>query len=95
MAVGSWVSPMQLAGLPLKLPDGSIGTTTIESKTNFFRTVREGYVETISAPLHLGKTTIVVDTHLRDADGRLVARVTQTQAVSALDEPTVGEVLGR
>jgi len=31
--------------------------------------------------LHAGRTTIVVDTELRDAAGRLVARTTQTQAV--------------
>lgn len=32
-------------------------------------------------PLHRGRTTIVVDTELHDDAGRLVARVTQTQAV--------------
>src|SRR5207245_363643 len=29
----------------LNLPSGASGTATIESKTNFFRAVREGYVE--------------------------------------------------
>jgi 1,4-dihydroxy-2-naphthoyl-CoA hydrolase len=65
----------------LNLPDGATGTATIESKTNFFAPVREGWVEAVSRPLHAGKTTIVVDTDLLDASGRRVARVTQTQAI--------------
>ena len=56
-------------------------TTTIESKTNFLRSVRSGTVEATARPLHVGRSFIVVDTELRDGDGRLVARVTQTQAV--------------
>ncbi|OLC23106.1 MAG: aromatic compound degradation protein PaaI [Actinobacteria bacterium 13_1_20CM_2_65_11] len=64
----------------LNLPAGA-GTATIESKTNFFRAVREGYVEAVSTPLHVGRTTIVVQTDLLDAQGRRVARVTQTQAI--------------
>ena len=64
----------------LNLPAGA-GTATIESKTNFFRAVREGYVEAVSTPLHVGRTTIVVQTDLLDARGKRVARVTQTQAV--------------
>jgi 1,4-dihydroxy-2-naphthoyl-CoA hydrolase len=65
----------------LNLAEDATGTATIESKTNFFGPVREGWVEAVSSPLHIGKTTIVVDTDLYDADGRRVARVTQTQAV--------------
>jgi 1,4-dihydroxy-2-naphthoyl-CoA hydrolase len=64
----------------LNLPAGA-GTATIESKTNFFRAVREGHVEAVSTPLHVGRTTIVVQTDLLDGKGRRVARVTQTQAV--------------
>jgi 1,4-dihydroxy-2-naphthoyl-CoA hydrolase len=65
----------------LNLPDGAGGTATIESKTNFFRAVRDGHVDATSRPLHVGRTTIVVETDLHDAAGRHVARVTQTQAV--------------
>ena len=65
----------------LNLPEGAGGTATIESKTNFFRTVREGHVDAVSRPLHVGRTTIVVETDLRDDAGKHVARVTQTQAV--------------
>jgi 1,4-dihydroxy-2-naphthoyl-CoA hydrolase len=65
----------------LNLPEGSTGTSTIESKTNFLGPVRAGHVEAISRPLHRGRTVIVVDTELRDDSGMLVARVTQSQVV--------------
>jgi 1,4-dihydroxy-2-naphthoyl-CoA hydrolase len=64
----------------LNVPAGD-GTTTIESKTNFLRAVRRGFVEAVARPLHVGGTTIVVDTLVYDADHRLVARTSQTQAV--------------
>ena len=62
------------------LPAGA-GTSTIESKTNFLRAVRAGHVEAVSRPLHTGRTVIVIETDLYDADGNRVAKVTQTQAV--------------
>ena len=65
----------------LNLPEGAGGTATIESKTNFFRAVREGHVHARSRPLHRGRTTIVVETDLFDDAEKHVARVTQTQAV--------------
>jgi 1,4-dihydroxy-2-naphthoyl-CoA hydrolase len=64
----------------LNLPAGAT-TATIESKTNFFRAVREGQVEAIARPLHVGRTTIVVQTDLLDRERRRVAQVTQTQAI--------------
>jgi 1,4-dihydroxy-2-naphthoyl-CoA hydrolase len=64
----------------LNLPEGAT-TSTIESKTNFFRAVREGHVEATSRPLHVGRTTIVIQTDVLDARGKRVAQVTQTQAV--------------
>jgi uncharacterized protein (TIGR00369 family) len=64
----------------LNLPEGA-RTTTIESKTNFLGAVREGEVTARARPLHVGKTTIVVETDLFDASDRRVARTTQTQAV--------------
>lgn len=64
----------------LNLPEGAAGTSTIESKTNFLGAVTEGTVEATSRLLHRGSTTIVVETELRVGD-RLVAKVTQTQAV--------------
>jgi 1,4-dihydroxy-2-naphthoyl-CoA hydrolase len=65
----------------LNLPDGAAGTTTIESKTNFIRGVANGHVDAHATILHGGRTTIVVDTELRNHENRLVGRVTQTQAV--------------
>jgi uncharacterized protein (TIGR00369 family) len=65
----------------LNLPSGAAGTTTIESKTNFLRAVRDGHIEARSQPLHAGRTVIVVVTDVVKGDGKLVARVTQTQAV--------------
>jgi uncharacterized protein (TIGR00369 family) len=64
----------------LNLPAGA-QTSTIESKTNFFRAVREGYVEAESTPLHVGRSTIVVQTDVRDTNGRRVALTVQTQSV--------------
>ena len=65
----------------LNLPPGSIGTTTIESKTNFFRPVRSGHAEAVAEPLHIGRTTMVIQTDVFGPDGRRAARVIQTQAV--------------
>jgi uncharacterized protein (TIGR00369 family) len=64
----------------LNLPEGA-STTTIESKTNLLRAVRGGTIHAVARPLHVGRTVIVVDTELRDDEDKLVARVTQTQAV--------------
>jgi uncharacterized protein (TIGR00369 family) len=55
------------------LPEGAAGTATIESKTNMLRAVREGTVQATSTVLHAGGTTIVVETEVRDGDGRLSA----------------------
>ena len=62
------------------LPEGAVGTATIESKTNFMRGVREGAVLSSTRPLHKGRTTIVLETELTREDGKLIAKVTQTQA---------------
>ncbi len=66
----------------LNLPPGA-ATSTIESKTNFFRAVRSGHVTAVARPVHVGRTTIVVQTDVRDANDRPVAMVIQTQAVLA------------
>ena len=65
----------------LNLPDGA-GTTTVESKTNFFAPGRTG--ETIRGecvPLHRGKRTMVWQTRVTNPEGRLLALITQTQIV--------------
>lgn len=65
----------------LNLPDGATGTTTIESKTNFLRAVRSGNATAVARPLHVGRRIIVVEADVLDDEKRLVARVTQSQAV--------------
>ena len=65
----------------LNLPAGA-GTTTVESKTNFFAAAREGEIVTAeTTPLHVGRRTSVWQTRISRADGKLVALVTQTQLV--------------
>jgi uncharacterized protein (TIGR00369 family) len=62
------------------LPPGAT-TATISSSTNMLRAVRAGEVTATSRPLHAGRSVIAVQTELRDDRGRLVAQVTQAQAV--------------
>jgi len=64
----------------LNLPPGA-GTSTIESKTNLFRAVREGSVTATARPVHVGRSTIGIQTELRDDRDRLVALTFQTQVV--------------
>jgi uncharacterized protein (TIGR00369 family) len=56
-------------------------TTTIESKSNFFRASRPGRLVGEAVPLHVGRRTIVVQTSIYRPDGKLAAIVTQTQLV--------------
>ena len=64
----------------LNLPEGA-GTSTISSSTVFLRGLREGTLTATGRLIHKGRTTIVAETELTDAEGRPVARTTQTQAV--------------
>lgn len=57
-------------------------TTTIESKTNFFRAIPMGCTaRAVTTPLHRGRTTHVWQTALYGPDGKLAALVTQTQMI--------------
>jgi uncharacterized protein (TIGR00369 family) len=65
----------------INMPAGA-GTTTIESKTNFFAAIPVG--DTLRAectPLHRGRTTMVWQTRITRGDGKLAALVTQTQLI--------------
>jgi uncharacterized protein (TIGR00369 family) len=65
----------------INLPEGA-GTTTIESKTNFFAPGPAGSTVTGEClALHRGRRTMVWQTRISTAEGRLVALVTQTQLV--------------
>ena len=68
-------------GTVVSMPPGH-GTATIESKTNFIGGAAEGSVVTGEAtPVHKGRTTQVWQTRISNAEGKLVALVTQTQIV--------------
>lgn len=47
------------------LPDDAVGFTTIELKSNFLGTARDGYVACEARPLHRGRTTQVWDAEVR------------------------------
>jgi uncharacterized protein (TIGR00369 family) len=65
----------------MNLPAGA-GTTTIESKTNFFAPGRTGeVVRGECVALHRGKRTMVWQTRVTSPAGKLLALVTQTQIV--------------
>ena len=65
----------------VNLPKDAVGTSTIESKTNFFGAARGGRYRAIAKPLHVGGTTVVVETEVRDEAGKLITKTTQTQVV--------------
>jgi uncharacterized protein (TIGR00369 family) len=68
-------------GTIVNLREGQ-GTTTLESKTNFFAGSPVGARLIAEAtPLHRGRRTQVWETRITNAEGRLVAKVTQTQMV--------------
>lgn len=62
------------------LPPG-YRTTTIESKTNFFAAGNGPVLKAVSIPLHVGRTTMVWQTTVRNLDSQRVAIITQTQIV--------------
>lgn len=71
-------------GAVVNMPQGH-GTATIESKTNFIGAAASGSTVTgESTPVHKGRTTQVWQTRITNADGKLVALVTQTQIVMPL-----------
>jgi uncharacterized protein (TIGR00369 family) len=64
------------------LPDGAESFTTIELKSNFLGTAREGTLQAFAKPAHLGRTTQVWDaTVSRQVDGATIALFRCTQMV--------------
>jgi uncharacterized protein (TIGR00369 family) len=64
------------------LPPGAENFTTIELKTNFLGTAREGRLTCVATPLHLGSTTQVWDAVVTDAGkGRTLALFRCTQLI--------------
>jgi len=80
-AIMAFADTLGAVATVLNLPEGA-GTTTIESKTNFLAPAPVGtVVEGECTPVHRGKRTMVWQTRITTAEGRLVALVTQTQLV--------------
>ena len=80
-AIMAFADTVGAVGTVMNLREGQ-GTTTIESKTNFFAGAKVGTLLTAeSVPLHRGRRTQVWETRITNPDGRLVAKVTQTQMV--------------
>ncbi|MBI2768000.1 MAG: PaaI family thioesterase [Burkholderiales bacterium] len=48
-------------GCSASLPDGAMGFTTIELKSNHLGTARDGTIECVATAVHLGRTTQVWD----------------------------------
>ena len=64
------------------LPAGAENFTTVELKSNFFSTAREGTIATVARPVHMGNSTQVWDAVVsRKADGRQIALFRCTQLV--------------
>lgn len=80
---GAIMSLADIAGATgafLSLPEGAIGTTTTESKTNMISSPPVGTkVIATATPVHKGKTSQVWQTRIEREDGKLVALTTQTQ----------------
>jgi uncharacterized protein (TIGR00369 family) len=67
-------------GAVLNLPEGA-RTTTIESKTNFIRGAQPGVLTCDSIPLHIGRSTMLWQSTIRDCDQNTLAITIQTQMV--------------
>jgi uncharacterized protein (TIGR00369 family) len=84
-ATMAFADTLGAVGTVLNLASGK-RTTTTDSSTKFIAGARvESTVTAESLALHRGRTTMVWQTTIRNADGKLCAVVTQTQLV--LDAP--------
>jgi uncharacterized protein (TIGR00369 family) len=64
------------------LSKGAENFTTVELKSNFLGTARDGTIACVAKPVHLGNTTQVWDaTVTRHADGRTIALFRCTQMI--------------
>jgi uncharacterized protein (TIGR00369 family) len=68
------------AATALSLPPGAT-TVTLESKTNFLAAGRGGTVRAESTCLHRGRRTMVWQTRVTDAGGRVLSLTIQTQMI--------------
>ena len=69
-------------GCVANLPEGASGFTTIELKSNFFGTARDGAIVCRATPVHLGRTTQVWDAAVSlEGSGARIALFRCTQMV--------------
>jgi 1,4-dihydroxy-2-naphthoyl-CoA hydrolase len=81
-ALMAFADTVGAAATIINLPEGALGTTTIESKTNFIGAAKAGVtLHAVATPVHRGRRTQVWQTRIETAEGKLVAMVTQTQMV--------------
>lgn len=70
------------AGCVASLPEGGVGFTTIELKSNHLGTARSGTIECTANSVHLGKTTQVWDATVTSSEtGKVIALFRCTQLV--------------
>ena len=80
-ALMAFADTLGAVGTSMNLEPGA-GTTTMESKTNFFRPALAGTTITAEClPLNLGRRTHTWQTNIRNPEGKLLVQVTQTQFV--------------
>lgn len=92
-AIMAFADVLGAVGAVENRPPGYRGGT-IESKTNFFASGKGPVLTAESVALHVGRTTSVWQTAIRNADGEMVAMVTQTQIAlppGAAEAPAAGD----
>ena len=85
-ALMAFADVMGAAGTVANLPAGH-RTGTLESKSNFFRAGEGPVLKAVSVPLHIGRTTMVWQTTIRNPGGAIAAIVTQTQIIIPAARP--------
>ena len=68
-------------GTIANLPEGSKTFTTIELKSNFLGTAREGVIACMATPVHLGRMTQIWDAVVTDDNNRKIALFRCTQMI--------------
>ncbi len=69
-------------GCARSLPEGAAGFTTIELKSNYLGTARDGTLDCVATAVHLGRTTQVWDAAVKHREsGKTIALFRCTQMV--------------
>ena len=69
-------------GTVKSLPADAVGFTTLELKSNFLGTARDGYIECLATPVHKGRTTQVWDASVSsEGSTKAIAQFRCTQLI--------------